>query len=132
MQLYISPDQHDNQRTGAVTVAVQKLSGELVHLREGSISEEEFRPTRTILDVYGQRQPEQYMIRVRLPLHRTTPTSGSLRSVITVQSAHGRAMSRAGLGPLPKGGERANVAHWLHKCLFSSQQLSWSKGEGRR
>ena len=85
--MYISPDQHDNQRTGAVTVAVEKLSGELVRLREGSISEEEFRPTRTILGVYGQRQPEQYMIRVRLPYGAIT--APQLLAMAGITRVHG-------------------------------------------
>ncbi|MBI2166255.1 MAG: nitrite/sulfite reductase [Chloroflexi bacterium] len=52
---------------GPVTVAIENLEGKLLRLRQGEITNDEFRPSRTILGVYGQRQPEEYMVRVRIP-----------------------------------------------------------------
>lgn len=77
-----------NTRRGEmVRVAVSRLTGELVRLRQGSITNDEFRPTRTILAVYGQRQPEQYMVRVRLPYG--VITAPQLRTLAQVTSTYG-------------------------------------------
>ena len=57
----------ETPRGKTVQVAIRKLTGELVRLRQGTLTDDEFRPTKTILGTYGQRQPEQYMLRVRLP-----------------------------------------------------------------
>ena len=58
---------------GPVTVAIRNLEGELLRLRQGEITNDELRPSRTLMGVYGQRQPEEYMVRVRIPYGGLAP-----------------------------------------------------------
>lgn len=74
-------------RDEAVRVAFRKFTGELMSMREGTLTADEFRPTRTILGVYGQRQPEQHMVRVRLPYGAVTPDQ--LRALAEVARDYG-------------------------------------------
>ena len=53
---------------------------EIDHLEEairsfcsGGLALEEFRPLRTLYGVYGQRQQERYMVRVRVPQGQLSP-----------------------------------------------------------
>ena len=83
--------EHDNARQvpagGLVTVAIRNLEGELLRLRSGEITNDEFRPSRTSLGVYGQRQPEEYMVRVRVPCGSLT--SEQLRCLALVAREYG-------------------------------------------
>ncbi|MBI4298604.1 MAG: nitrite/sulfite reductase [Chloroflexi bacterium] len=62
-----SENNGENAHLGSTTVAIRNLEGQLLRLRQGEITNDEFLPNRTILGAYGQRQPEEYMVRVRIP-----------------------------------------------------------------
>ncbi len=87
-----------------VTVAIRTLEGAMLRLRHGHITGDEFRPTRTILGVYGQRQPEEYMVRVRIPGGRLT--SPQLRTLAQAARDYGNGTAHITT--------RQNVQlHWL-------------------
>ncbi|OGO51698.1 MAG: hypothetical protein A2148_10055 [Chloroflexi bacterium RBG_16_68_14] len=52
---------------------IDELEANVAQFRSGELSLEEFRPRRTLYGVYGQRQRERYMVRVRVPQGRLTP-----------------------------------------------------------
>lgn len=52
---------------------IDSLEEDIGRYRAGALSLEEFRPRRTLYGVYGQRQQERYMVRVRIPQGRLTP-----------------------------------------------------------
>ncbi|MBI2888154.1 MAG: nitrite/sulfite reductase [Chloroflexi bacterium] len=85
-----APTSETMARDEVVRMAVRNLAGELLRVRQGTLTNDEFRPTRTILGVYGQRQPEQYMVRIRLPYGSVTP--GQLRAIAAVARTHGYAV----------------------------------------
>ncbi len=52
---------------------IDELEEHLQRFRSGALSLEEFRPRRTLYGVYGMRQRDRYMVRVRVPQGRLTP-----------------------------------------------------------
>ncbi len=99
---------------GPVTVAMRNLEGQLTRFRSGEITADEFKPARTILGYYGQRQPEKYMVRVRVPAGRLT--SAQLRGLSSVARDYGN-----GTGHVTT---RQNMQlHWLP--LNEAPELLW-------
>lgn len=88
----------------AVTVAIRNMENQLLRMRQGEITNDEFRPSRTILGVYGQRQPEEYMVRVRVPFGGLSPAQ--LRTLAEIVREHGNGTAHVTT--------RQNVQlHWL-------------------
>ncbi|MBI4198280.1 MAG: nitrite/sulfite reductase [Chloroflexi bacterium] len=88
----------------AVTVAMRNMENQLLRMRQGEITNDEFRPSRTILGVYGQRQPEEYMVRVRVPFGGLSPAQ--LRTLAEIAREHGNGAAHVTT--------RQNVQlHWL-------------------
>ncbi len=52
---------------------IDELEEHSRRFRSGELSLEEFRPRRTLYGVYGQRQRDRYMVRVRVPQGQLTP-----------------------------------------------------------
>jgi sulfite reductase (ferredoxin) len=51
---------------------ISHFEGEVRRFRSGGLPNEEFRPFRLVYGVYGQRQPDTQMVRVKLPLGMVT------------------------------------------------------------
>jgi len=75
----------------SVSVAIRNLEGELLRLRKGELTNDEFRPSRTRLGVYGQRQPEEHMVRVSIP--GGCLTSSQLRCLAQIAREYGDGVS---------------------------------------
>jgi ferredoxin-nitrite reductase/sulfite reductase (ferredoxin) len=52
---------------------IDALEKDIRGVRSGELSPDEFRPRRTLYGVYGQRQQDRHMVRVRIPQGRLTP-----------------------------------------------------------
>ena len=68
---------------------IEELRGNIQRFRAGELPLDEFRPRRTLYGVYGQRQQERYMVRVRIPQGRLSPDQLDTCANVAVRFAPG-------------------------------------------